>query len=142
MFALSRLRLFKTLPRQWSLVAEKAWFEFPKLFPYGGPGFGWKFGVAAILGILAGYLGSMVESLGDYAATCAVSGEIYIVKHMNKGIFAEGLGSVVASMFGGGIFCRIQQFDPGHDNHAAYNHKHASQNRSWHRNQQSSKFGA
>jgi uracil-xanthine permease len=85
----------------WSLVAAKPWFEFPSLFPYGGPGFGWEFGVAATLGILAGYLGSMVESLGDYAATCAVSDEVYQVKHMNRGIFAEGLGSVVASVFGG-----------------------------------------
>jgi len=32
--------------------------------------------------------GSMVESLGDYAATCAVSGETYRVQHINKGIFA------------------------------------------------------
>ncbi|MFQ5865282.1 MAG: uracil-xanthine permease family protein, partial [bacterium] len=86
---------------KWSLVAEKPWFELPQLFPYGGPGLGWEFAVAAIMGTLAGFLGSMVESLGDYAATCAVSGEIYKVKHMNKGIFAEGLGSLVASMFGG-----------------------------------------
>jgi len=85
---------------RWSVVADKPWFELPKLFPYGGPGFGWEFGFAAILGILAGYLGSMVESIGDYAATCAVSGEVYKVQHMNKGIFAEGLGSVVASVFG------------------------------------------
>jgi xanthine/uracil permease len=35
----------------------------------------------------------MVESLGDYAATCAVAGERYTVRHMNRGIFAEGLGS-------------------------------------------------
>jgi uracil permease len=85
----------------WTLVSEKPWFEFPKLFPYGGPGFGWEFGIAAILTIFVGYLGSMVESLGDYAATCAVAGETYLVKHMNKGIFAEGLGSMVAAMFGG-----------------------------------------
>ncbi len=85
----------------WSLVAERPWFSLPKLFPYGGPGFGWDFSLAAILVIFVGYLGSMVESLGDYAATCAVSGETYRVQHINKGIFAEGLGSVVASMFGG-----------------------------------------
>ncbi|MFQ5745361.1 MAG: uracil-xanthine permease family protein, partial [Acidobacteriota bacterium] len=85
----------------WALVAEKPWLEVPRLFPYGGPGFGWQFGVAAVLGILAGYLGSMVESIGDYAATCAVSGETFTVRHMNRGIFAEGLGCVVASAFGG-----------------------------------------
>ena len=85
----------------WSLVAGKSWFELPKLFPYGGPGFGWQFAFAAILAVLAGYLGSMVESLGDYAATCAVSGENYRVEHMNKGIFAEGLSCVLASLIGG-----------------------------------------
>lgn len=85
----------------WALVASKPMFAFPKLFPFGGPGFGWEFGVAAIFGVFAGYLGSIVESIGDYAATCAVAGEEYKVKHMNRGIFSEGLGSVVASIFGG-----------------------------------------
>ncbi|MFQ5627710.1 MAG: uracil-xanthine permease family protein [bacterium] len=85
----------------WQLVAEKPWFAFPGFFPYGGPGFGWEFGVAAILAILAGYLGSMVESIGDYAATCAVSGETYKVKHISRGIFAEGLGCTLATIFGG-----------------------------------------
>mgnify|MGYP000305454882 CR=1 FL=1 len=54
-----------------------------------------------MLVILAGYFGSMVESLGDYAATCAVAGETYRVEHMNRGIFAEGLGSAVAACLGG-----------------------------------------
>ncbi len=85
----------------WVLVAQKPWFSLPGFFPYGGPGFGWKFVWAAIFGVMAGYLGSMVESLGDYAATCAVSGEVYRVRHMNRGIFAEGLGCVVASILGG-----------------------------------------
>lgn len=85
----------------WSIVASKPWFAFPGFFPYGGPGFGWKFVGGAIIGVLVGYLGSMVESIGDYAATCAVSGETYKVKHMNKGIAAEGLGCIVASIFGG-----------------------------------------
>ncbi|WP_372996620.1 uracil-xanthine permease family protein [Lutispora sp.] len=85
----------------WSIVASKPWFAFPGFFPYGGPGFGWKFVGGAIIGVLVGYLGSMVESIGDYAATCAVSGEIYKVKHMNKGIAAEGIGCLIASIFGG-----------------------------------------
>lgn len=85
----------------WGIVAAKPWFAFPGFFPYGGPGFGWKFVGGAIVGVLVGYLGSMVESIGDYAATCAVSGEVYRVKHMNKGIAAEGLGCMIASIFGG-----------------------------------------
>ncbi len=85
----------------WSLVASKPWLAWPRFFPYGGPGFGWELSMAAVLVILVGYFGSMVESLGDYAATCAAAGETYRVRHINRGIFAEGLGSAVASIFGG-----------------------------------------
>lgn len=84
----------------WSLVADKPWLGVPRLFPYGGPGFGWEFTYVAIFGVAVGYFGSMVESLGDYAATCAVSGETYRVKHMNRGIFAEGVGSLLATCLG------------------------------------------
>ena len=84
----------------WSLVASKPWIALPALFPFGGPGFGWEWSLAAILVILAGYFGSMVESLGDYAATCAVAGEEYTEKHMNRGIFAEGVGSMMAAALG------------------------------------------
>lgn len=84
----------------WSLVAEKPWLGLPQLFPYGGPGFGWEFTAAAILGVAVGYFGSMVESLGDYAATCAVSGETYRVRHMNRGILAEGAGSLLSTCLG------------------------------------------
>ena len=84
----------------WSLVAAKPWIGVPRLFPYGGPGFGWELTSAAIFGVAVGYFGSMVESLGDYAATCAVSGETYRVKHMNRGIFAEGMGSLLATCLG------------------------------------------
>lgn len=85
----------------WALVAQKPWLQLPRLFPFGGPGMGWEFSVAAVLAVLAGYLGSMVESLGDYAATCAVADETYTVRHMNRGIFAEGLASALATLFGG-----------------------------------------
>ena len=85
----------------WGLVARKDWIAWPGLFPWGGPGFGWTFVGAAFLAVLAGYFGSIVESLGDYAATCAVAGERYTVRHMNRGIFAEGLGSALAAVLGG-----------------------------------------
>ena len=84
----------------WAIIATKPWLQLPQFFPYGGPGFGWEFTIPAVLVVLSGYLGSMVESLGDYAATCAVAGERYQVKHMNRGIFAEGLGSVLAALIG------------------------------------------
>lgn len=55
---------------------------------------------AAILGGCVGYIGSMFESIGDYAATCAVCDEVYKVKHINKGIAAEGLGCVASGLLG------------------------------------------
>ncbi len=85
----------------WGLVAERPWFALPRLFPYGGPGFGWELPAAAALVVLVGYFGSMVESLGDYAATCSVAEIEYTPSHMNRGIFAEGLGSVIAAILGG-----------------------------------------
>ena len=86
---------------QWNVVAAKPWLALPHVFPYGGPGFGWAFVPAAILAVLAGYLGSMVESIGDYAATCAVSDEPYTARHMNRGILTEGIGCALATMVGG-----------------------------------------
>ncbi len=85
----------------WALVGGKEWIAWPSLFPWGGPGSGWSFVGVAFLAVLAGYFGSMVESLADYAATCAVAGERYTVRHMNRGIFAEGLGSALATVLGG-----------------------------------------
>ncbi|MBE3581314.1 MAG: purine/pyrimidine permease [Thermoanaerobacteraceae bacterium] len=85
----------------WALVASKPWISIPSLFPYGGPGFGWEFPVAGILGMFVAYIGSMVESLGDYASACAVCGEQFKVKHMNRGIMGEGLGSAISTFFGG-----------------------------------------
>ena len=85
----------------WSLVRDRPWIAAPVLFPFGGPGFGWGFSLAAIAAVLAGYLASMVESLGDYAATCAAAGAPLEVGHMNRGIAAEGFGSALAACFGG-----------------------------------------
>lgn len=85
----------------WELVHQKPWVALPGFFPYGTPIGGWEYSLAAIVAVFAGYVGSMVESIGDYAATCAVSGENYRVKHINRGIFAEGLGSTLAATLGG-----------------------------------------
>ncbi len=88
----------------WSLVVERPWLQLPRLFPWGGPGFGWQFGIAATLAVAAGYLGSMVESVGDYVATCAVAETRLRDRHVNRGIMAEGLGCV-ASLALGGLPC-------------------------------------
>lgn len=55
---------------------------------------------AAVLGGFTGYIGSMFESVGDYAALCATCGETYRVKHIDKGIMAEGFGCAICAFFG------------------------------------------
>jgi uracil permease len=87
----------------WARVAEAPWFAMPKLFPFrglDGTNTAVTFVLAAIIGGFTGYIGSIFESLGDYAATCAVSGETYRVKHINRGIAAEGAGCIVSGFLG------------------------------------------
>jgi len=84
----------------WSPVIKAKWIGFPSVLPFGGPGFGWSFSVGAIVAVFAGYLASMIESIGDYAATSAIADEKFVVRHMNRGIMSEGLGCVVAPFFG------------------------------------------
>ena len=87
----------------WSKVSATPWFALPTLFPFrgfDGTDTAVTFVFAAILGGFTGYVGSMFESLGDYAATCAVSGVQYKVKHINRGIAAEGVGCVISGFLG------------------------------------------
>lgn len=87
----------------WTKVAEAPWFAMPTLFPFKSFDVSGKpftiIGVA-ILGGFTGYIGSMFESIGDYAATCAVCGETYKVKHIDRGITAEGGGCIVSGLVG------------------------------------------
>ena len=60
----------------WQSVLDAEWFALPRIFPFKDfPGVGTGKAIAiigaAILGGLSGYIGSMFESVGDYAATCA-----------------------------------------------------------------------
>jgi len=80
-------------------VAHAPWFRVPYPFQWGPPVF--TFG--AIVGMFAGYLASMVESVGDYYACARLSGApIPDKKTINRGIGMEGLGCVVAGIFGTG----------------------------------------
>ncbi len=91
---------------KWDGVRSAAWFALPKLFPFKdfeGVGTGRAIAIsgAAILGGLSGYIGSMFESVGDYAATCAAADETFKVKHIDRGIMAEGLSCSIGALFGG-----------------------------------------
>jgi len=75
------------------------WFRIPYPFQWGLP----QFGAAAFVGILAGYIASMVESIGDYYACARLSGAPTPDKNtINRGITFEGIGCFVAGIFGTG----------------------------------------
>src|SRR6185295_16369158 len=84
-----------------SALERARWLGLPRLFAFGGPGLGWELAAGAVFGVLVGYLGSIAESIGDYAGTCAVSGIAYRVRHMRRGITVEGIASAVGPLFGG-----------------------------------------
>jgi nucleobase transporter 1/2 len=80
-------------------VAQADWIQFPLPFQHGGP----VFVPAMIVAMLAGYIASMVESVGDYYACARLSGaktpdEVTI----NRGIGMEGIGCLIAGIFGTG----------------------------------------
>ncbi len=76
------------------------WLGLPRAFAFGGPLLGWQLAAGALLGVFVGYVGSIAESIGDYAATCAVSGVPYRLRHIRRGITLEGIASAAACLFG------------------------------------------
>ncbi|HKV13189.1 MAG TPA: solute carrier family 23 protein [Thermoanaerobaculia bacterium] len=81
-------------------LARAPWLGLPRLFAFGGPGMGWTLAGGAIFGVIIGYVGSIAESVGDYAGTCAVSGVTYRMRHIHRGITVEGIASAVGPLFG------------------------------------------
>ncbi|MBC8401780.1 MAG: solute carrier family 23 protein [Candidatus Marinimicrobia bacterium] len=80
-------------------VTNAPWLRIPYPFQWGFP----QFGAAALIGMLAGYIASMVESIGDYYACARLSGApIPDDKVINRGITFEGIGCFIAGLFGTG----------------------------------------
>ncbi len=80
-------------------VRNTPWFRLPLPFQWGFP----KFGLAALVGMLAGYIASMVESIGDYFACARLAGApIPNDRVLNRGITFEGIGCLIAGIFGTG----------------------------------------
>ena len=80
-------------------ISSAPWFRLPYPFQWGSP----VFTIAGIIGMLAGYIASMVESIGDYYAAARLSGAGLPTAHMiNRGIGMEGVGCLVAGAFGTG----------------------------------------
>ncbi|MFQ6673850.1 MAG: uracil-xanthine permease family protein [Fidelibacterota bacterium] len=80
-------------------IKNSPWFRVPYPMQWGIP----QFGLAAFIGMLAGYIASMVESIGDYFACARLSGAPTPDERViNRGITFEGIGCLVAGLFGTG----------------------------------------
>ncbi|MCA9671795.1 MAG: purine/pyrimidine permease [Myxococcales bacterium] len=80
-------------------LAVAPWFRLPYPGQWGMP----KFSLPGFVTFLAGYLSSIVESVGDYYACARLAGAGIPTKQMiNRGIGMEGVGCLVAGAFGTG----------------------------------------
>jgi len=80
-------------------VRQAPWVRVPYPFQWGLP----TFGIAATVGMVAGYVASMVESVGDYYACARLAGApVPSSATVSRGIGMEGLGCLVAGIFGTG----------------------------------------
>jgi xanthine/uracil permease len=83
------------------LVAAAPWFSLKPLVPFkwGFPDFGSTTLWAGAFGMLAGYLASMIESIGDYYACARISeAPVPTGRMISRGLGAEGLGCLVAGI--------------------------------------------
>lgn len=82
-------------------IVQADMFQIPTPFRYGMP----QFSIPAFFAILAAYLVSMIESVGDYHSISRASdiekdGEP-TTKTINKGLGSEGIGCIICGIFGG-----------------------------------------
>ncbi|XP_068218585.1 solute carrier family 23 member 1-like isoform X2 [Palaemon carinicauda] len=81
------------------MISDSPWFRFPYPCQWGFP----TVSVAGVMGMMAGVLASIVESVGDYFACARLAGAPPPPKHaVNRGIWMEGLGTVLAGLWGTG----------------------------------------
>ncbi|XP_014674568.1 PREDICTED: solute carrier family 23 member 2-like [Priapulus caudatus] len=73
------------------------WFRFPYPFQWGLP----TVSTAGVIGLLAGFMSSIVESVGDYYACARLAGAPPPPSHaINRGMFMEGLGCMIDGVWG------------------------------------------
>jgi len=89
------------LTGQLSLIKAAPWFTIRPAIPFkwGFPSFN-DVTLAGSLGMLAGYLGSMIESIGDYHSCARMAcAPVPTARMISKGLGAEGLGCLIDRIF-------------------------------------------
>lgn len=82
-----------------NLLYKADWIRFPYPFQWGWP----TVTLAGVAGMLAGVIASAIESVGDYYACARLSGAPPPPTHaINRGIGTEGLGCIIAGIWGTG----------------------------------------
>ncbi|OXA57747.1 solute carrier family 23 member 2 [Folsomia candida] len=82
-----------------NLIRQTDWFLFPYPFQWGWP----TVSVGAVLGMVSGVITGTVESIGDYYACARISGASPPpISAVNRGIFVEGIGCILAGCWGTG----------------------------------------
>lgn len=83
------------------LIAAARWFEWKHAVPFkwGLPELS-SITLAGSIGMIAGYIASMIESIGDYYSAARISeAPVPTEKMISRGLGAEGVGCLVASLF-------------------------------------------
>jgi nucleobase transporter 1/2 len=84
-----------------ALISQAPWFSFAPMMPFkwGFPDLSSSTLWAGVFGMLAGYLASMVESIGDYYACARIAeAPVPTQKMISRGLGAEGLGCLIAGI--------------------------------------------
>jgi nucleobase transporter 1/2 len=82
-----------------NILKNASWFRVPYPFQWGIP----TFSASTVFGMLAGVIAGIVESVGDYYACARIVGARPPPVHsVNRGILVEGLGCIIAGIWGTG----------------------------------------
>ena len=78
-------------------VKDAAWFAFPNVLRYG-----FKFDLASTLSFVPAYVVSLIGTVGITMAIGEASGEKLSSERAASGVLADGDGSMISGLFGGG----------------------------------------
>lgn len=80
-----------------SIVAQRDWFGFPQLLPYGGLEFNWS----AFATFFFAYVVAVIEAMGVYHAAAEMVNVPLDTKRIRNGFAGEAAGSMLSTVFGG-----------------------------------------